>query len=97
MSVVTLVELEAGAANDPLRTALLDRLRQSIMALPFNAAEAAAYGRIVAQLGYDRRKVLNRMIAAQAMVAGRRLITINQRDFARIDGLALEVWKAPSD
>lgn len=95
MSVVTLVELRAGAANDPLRTALLERLVQSIPPLAFHTAEASAYGRIVAQLGYDRRKVLDRMIAAQAIVAGRKLITINHRDFAGIDGLELEAWDAP--
>lgn len=95
LSVVSLVELEAGAANDALRTALLARLIETILPLPFRAAEAAAYGRIVAQLGYDRRKVLDRMIAAQALVAGRRLITINGRDFAGIEGLELEVWETP--
>jgi tRNA(fMet)-specific endonuclease VapC len=95
MSIVTLVELAAGAANDPLRAALLVRLRQSIPVLPFQEAEADAYGRIVGQLGYDRRKVLDRMIAAQALVAGLPLITINGRDFTGIEGLALEVWHAP--
>jgi predicted nucleic acid-binding protein len=95
MSVVTLVELEAGAAEDALRAALLARLRRSIPALPFGEPEAEAYGRIVARQGYDRRKVLDRMIAAQALVAGRRLITINGRDFDGIDGLELEVWRAP--
>lgn len=95
LSVVSLVELEAGAANDALRTALLARLIETILPLPFRAAEASAYGRIVAQLGYDRRKVLDRMIAAQALVAGRRLITINGRDFAGIEGLELEVWETP--
>jgi predicted nucleic acid-binding protein len=95
MSIVTLAELVAGAANDRLRTALLQRLRQSIPVLPFQEAEADAYGEIVARLGYHRRKVLDRMIAAQALVAGRRLITINGRDFAEVEGLDLEVWKAP--
>jgi tRNA(fMet)-specific endonuclease VapC len=96
MSIVTLAELQAGAANDELRTALLARLRQSIPALPFTEAEAEAYGRIVERHGHDRRKVLDRMIAAQAMVAGCRLITINGRDFRGIEGLELEVWPAPA-
>lgn len=69
-------------------------MRQTIPALAFDSAEAAAYGKIVAELGYDRRKVLDRMIAAQALTAGRRLITINGRDFSEIDGLDLEVWSA---
>lgn len=95
MSVVTLVELEAGAASDERRTALLARLLQTIPVLAFGSTEAEAYGKIVAQLGYDRRKVLDRMIAAHALTAGRRLITINGRDFSEIAGLDLEVWSAP--
>ena len=95
ISIVTLVELEAGAANDPLRTKLLERLLQTIPTLPFDRAEAVAYGRIIAQSGHDRRTVLDRMIAAQAICAGRTLITINGRDFSRIEGLELEVWAAP--
>ncbi|MEO6093362.1 MAG: PIN domain-containing protein [Novosphingobium sp.] len=97
MSIVTLVELEAGAANDARRAALLERLCQTIPVLAFDRSEARAYGAIVARLGYDRRRVLDRMIAAQAIVAGRRLITINGRDFSAIDGLQLEVWAAPGD
>lgn len=97
ISVVTLVELQAGAALDRstggLRTRLLERIRQTIPVLPFHEEEADAYGRIVDQLGHDRRKVLDRMIAAQALVAGRRLITINGKDFGGIAGLELEVWE----
>ena len=96
MSVVTQVELEAGAVNDGRRTALLKRLLETIPTLAFGAPEAAAYGKIVASLGYDRRKVLDRMIAAQALTTDRQLITINGRDFRDIPGLALEVWPAPS-
>jgi tRNA(fMet)-specific endonuclease VapC len=99
MSVVTLVELEAGAAMDQstgrIRTALLEQLRDTLPVLPFTEAEADAYGEIVAALGHDRRRVLDRMIAAQAIVAGRRLITINGRDFSSIPALDLEVWPAP--
>lgn len=60
--------------------------------LPFTALEAAAYGRIVTQLGFDRRRVLDRMIAAQAIVAGLPLATINARDFADIPNLELKIW-----
>jgi len=34
------------------------------------------------------------LAAAQAIVAGRRLITINGRDFSSISTLDLEVWPA---
>ncbi|MEP7221348.1 MAG: PIN domain-containing protein [Novosphingobium sp.] len=99
ISVVTLVELQAGAALDRssggLRTALLSRLRETLSVFPFDEAEADAYGEIVAATGHDRRRVLDRMIAAQAIVAGRTLITINARDFADIPGLMLRAWPAP--
>ena len=99
MSVVTLVELQAGAAKDGstgrVRAALVEELRQTISVLIFQEAEADAYGKIVQATGHDRRRVLDRMIAAQAIVARRRLITINRRDFADIQGLHLEVWDAP--
>ena len=99
ISVITLVELQAGAAMDRstggLRARLLERLRQTLIVLPLGEAEADAYGRIVASLGHDRRLVLDRMIAAQAIAARRRLVTINGRDFAKIPGLDLEVWPAP--
>ncbi|MEY2944230.1 MAG: hypothetical protein RLY97_2244 [Pseudomonadota bacterium] len=97
MSIITLTELQVGAAqsNNGLRAALLTRLRQSVPVLPFGEPEAEAYGRIIAAMGYDRRCVLDRMIAAQAITSGRRLITMNGRDFAKIPGLDLEVWTAP--
>lgn len=98
MSIITLVELLAGVATDKStgssRAALIEPLRQMLPILPFQEAEADAYGAIVAVLGFDRRKVLDRMIAAQAIVAGRTLITINERDFADVPGLDLEVWAA---
>jgi tRNA(fMet)-specific endonuclease VapC len=39
-----------------------------------------------------RRKILDRMIAAQALVNRVTLITRNPGDFADIPGLALEAW-----
>jgi predicted nucleic acid-binding protein len=75
-----------------LKRARLDLLLRNFDELPFTAAEAAVYGRIVEQCGYSRGKVLDRMIAAQAIVAGATLITLNSRDFTGIDGLSLEDW-----
>ncbi|HZF93970.1 MAG TPA: PIN domain-containing protein [Allosphingosinicella sp.] len=72
----------------------LDLLLGELNALPFDAAEAAAYGRIVERRGYSRAKVLDRMIAAQAIVAGATLITLNPGDFRGIDELVLVPWSA---
>jgi tRNA(fMet)-specific endonuclease VapC len=99
ISVVTLVELQVGAAIDRstggLRAPRLAAIRRTLPVLAFGEVEADRYGRIVAALGYDRRRVLDRMIAAQAIVAGRRLITMNGKDFGGIPGLDLEIWPAP--
>jgi tRNA(fMet)-specific endonuclease VapC len=99
ISAITLGELEAGAARDvsgnKLRRRLLDAMLGLVPVLPFTAAESAAYGHIVGVLGYDRRKVLDRMIAAQAIVAGLPLATINGRDFRDIPNLDLLVWTLP--
>ncbi len=96
ISAVTLAELEAGVAHDQssdkVRRRLLDALLDFVPVLPFTPAEAAAYGRIVRTTGYDRRRVLDRMIAAQAITAGLPLATINGRDFRDIPDLDLLDW-----
>lgn len=51
-----------------------------------------AYGRIVAHAGYSRRKLLDRMIAAQALVHRAALVTLNADDFTDVPGLKLEAW-----
>ncbi len=58
--------------------------------LPFGSAEAAVYGRIVDELGFARSKIIDRMIAAQALAVGATLVTLNPRDFRSIAGLRLE-------
>lgn len=96
MSSVTRVELEGGvyrhAADAPVRRARLDAMLSAIPVLAFDDAAAAAYGAIVAHSGYSRRKLLDRMIAAQAIVHRARLVTQNASDFSDIIGLELESW-----
>jgi tRNA(fMet)-specific endonuclease VapC len=58
----------------------------------FGVREAEIYGSIVAQLGFARAQVIDRMIAAQAIALGATLATLNLRDFRAIDGLSLEDW-----
>ena len=96
MSIVTRVELEGGVYRHPLdapvRRARLDAILSAIPVLSFDDAAAAAYGAIVAQSGYSRRKLLDRMIAAQAIVHRARLVTMNVSDFSDIIGLELVAW-----
>ena len=95
ISVLTLVELEAGAADDVVtghRRVRLEAMLAFVPVLPYTSIEAAAYGRIVGALGFDRRRVFDRMIAAQAIVAGLPLATINGRGYRGIPDLDLLVW-----
>ena len=94
MSIITVVELEAGTVGDQeeLRRAGLDFLSQVLEVRSFGLAEARAYGQIVATCGYSRRKVLDRMIAAQALVMGVALVTLNGADFRDIPDLKLLEW-----
>jgi tRNA(fMet)-specific endonuclease VapC len=96
MSIVTRVELEGGVYRDPaysqIRRARLDAILAAVPALAFDDAAAEAYGAIVASAGYSRRKLLDRMIAAQALVHRASLVTMNAGDYADIPDLALVAW-----
>jgi tRNA(fMet)-specific endonuclease VapC len=96
ISVVTRVELEGGVyrerAHAPIRRARLDAMLSAIPALAFDDLAAKTYEAIVAGAGYSRRKLLDRMIAAQALVHRATLVTFNQDDFSDIPGLSSLVW-----
>jgi tRNA(fMet)-specific endonuclease VapC len=93
LSAITRVELDGGvhvnARNATIRQRRLDKLLAGTPTLDFGKAEAVAYGQIVAQIGYSRRKVIDRMIAAQAIVIGATLVTLNPDDFSDIPDLNL--------
>ena len=96
MSIVTRVELEGGVYRDPayarVRRARLDAILAAIPTVAFDDSAADAYGAIVASAGYSRRKLLDRMIAAQALVHRSTLVTINAGDYADVPGLSLLSW-----
>ena len=96
LSIVTRVELEGGvyrnAGDAPARRARLDTLLSAIPVLAFDDAAADAYAEIVASAGYSRRKLLDRMIAAHALVHLATLVTMNSEDFREIAGLELLAW-----
>jgi predicted nucleic acid-binding protein len=96
MSIVTRVELEGGVYREPaharLRRARLDALLEAIPTIAFDDEAAEAYGAIVAQAGYSRRKFFDRMIAAQAIVHRASLVTMNADDYADIPELSLVKW-----
>lgn len=96
LSIITRVELEGGVYRDladaSARRARLDTLLSAIPVLTFDDAAADAYATIVASAGYSRRKLLDRMIAAHALVHRATLVTMNADDFRDITGLELLIW-----
>ncbi|HAJ03937.1 MAG TPA: VapC toxin family PIN domain ribonuclease, partial [Brevundimonas sp.] len=77
LSVISVVELKAGLTGpeSPVREATLSLMLREIEVLGFGLAEADAYGAIVQAVGFSRSKVLDRMIAAQDIVADATLAT----------------------
>jgi len=96
ISMVTRVELEGGVYRDPahaqVRRARLDAMLAAIPVVAFDDAAAKVYGDIVASAGYSRRKLLDRMIAAQALIHRATLVTMNPGDFADVPGLMMTAW-----
>jgi tRNA(fMet)-specific endonuclease VapC len=96
MSIITRVELEGGVYREPvhapLRRARLDAILAAVPTIAFDDAAADVYGAIVANAGYSRRKLLDRMIAAQALVHRATLVTMTAADYADIPNLSLAAW-----
>ncbi len=96
LSVVSRVELEGGVYRDigqaSVRRPRLDAILAALPVLAFDDTAADAYRKIVESAGYSRRKILDRMIAAQALVHRATLVTRNAADFRDVPGLDLLVW-----
>lgn len=98
LSTITRVELEGGVYARPdeqaRRRQAVDDLLELLPVLDFDFEMSATYGTILSKTGFNRRKIIDRMIAATAIVGNLTLITTNGDDFADIDGLKLEIWEA---
>ena len=96
LSVVSRVELEGGVYRDiaqaSVRRPRLDAILAALPVLAFDDTAADAYRKIVESAGYSHRKILDRMIAAQALVHRATLVTRNAADFRDVPGLDLLVW-----
>lgn len=96
LSIISRVELEGGVYREPteagVRRARLDVMLGALPVLDFDREAADAYRAIVEAAGYSRRKILDRMIAAQALVHRASLVTRNAADFQDIPGLVLVAW-----
>ena len=97
-SVLAVIELEGGIYSKPelvgARREGLTRLIELLTVIDLTTAIADAYGHIIKRHKFSRRKIIDRIIAATAIVHGLTLITSNGADFSDIDGLDLLVWPA---
>lgn len=97
MSVITFGELRFGAEKSSARDkaiATLDQLQSAIQVVPLPESAGEHYGRIRANLQKTGQPIGNNdlWIAAHALTEGWVLVTNNEREFARIEGLKIENW-----
>lgn len=100
MSLITYGELLFGAERSESRAKALATLGQLATAIPIlelPLAAASHYGEIRARLERGGRPIGNNdlWIAAHARAAGMALVTNNEREFRRVEGLEVENWVAP--
>ena len=97
ISTITLAELEYGVVRsrypDRNRIALLKFLVPFAF-LDFDQAAAAEYGRIRLLVESKKKPIgpMDLLLAAQAKAHDLVLVTNNEKEFARIDGLRIENW-----
>jgi len=99
MSVITLGELRHGAEKSQARDkalATINRLEASIRIAPVTESVGQHYGQIRAQLEAGGQHIGNNdlWIAAHARAEGWVLVTNNEREFRRVEGLQIENWVA---
>ena len=95
-SIIVAAELRYGAAKrgSPRLAMQLDAVLGALDILPFEAPAEAAYAVIRTELEQIGRPIGGNdlLIAAQAVALGHTIVTDNEGEFARIDGLLRENW-----
>ncbi len=95
-SIIVAAELRYGAAKrgSPRLTGQLEAVLGVLEIVPFEAPADVQYGSIRARLEQTGRPIGGNdlLIAAQAVALGHTVVTDNEREFARIDGLPCENW-----
>ena len=98
-SIIVAAELRYGAAKkrSPRLTAQLQAVLGALEILPLATPMDSTYGMLRARL--ERAGTLigahDMLIAAQALATGCVIVTDNEREFARVHGLARENWRQP--
>ena len=80
---------QAGVAS---RQSLGDGQLEGILAAPFEAQAAKAYGPIRAAYKARNRDALDKLIASHAVALDVKLVTNNAADFVTYRGLVVENW-----
>jgi len=95
-SIIVAAELRYGAAKkgSPRLTAQLEAVLGALEVLPFEAPADAAYGQLRTRLEQAGRPIGGNdlLIAAHVVALNHTLVSGNEREFSRIDGLACENW-----
>ena len=95
-SIVVAAELRYGATRkgSPRLARQLEAVLSALDVLPFTAPADTVYGEIRARLEHTGRPIGGNdlLIAAQTMALGYTIVTNNEAEFARIDGLLSENW-----
>jgi tRNA(fMet)-specific endonuclease VapC len=95
-SIVVAAELRYGAAKKGSEKlfAQLEAVLSALAVLPLEEPMDVAYGEVRTQLERVGQPIGGNdlLIAAQALTLGCTVVTDNEREFRRVDGLAVENW-----
>jgi tRNA(fMet)-specific endonuclease VapC len=87
--------MHSSAAHQAANLALIVRLRQQFVSLPFDDRAAEEYGKVRAHLAALATPIgpNDLMIAAIALANQMTLVTHNTTEFSRVPGLQIEDWQ----
>jgi tRNA(fMet)-specific endonuclease VapC len=95
-SIIVAAELRYGAEKkgSPRLTAQLAAVLGALEVLPFETPADRAYGLLRTRLEQSGKPIgaNDLLIAAQAIALGHVLVTDNEREFSRVEGLRYENW-----
>ena len=95
-SIIVAAELRYGSAKkgSPRLAAQLAAVLSALEVLPFEAPADLTYGLLRARLEQSGKLIgaNDLLIAAQALALGHVLVTDNEREFGRVEGLKRENW-----
>ena len=87
--------MHSGPTHQASNLALLAKLRQQVVSLPFDDRAAEEYGKVRANLAASGTQIgpNDLMIAAIALANQMTLVTHNPAEFSRVQGLSMEDWQ----